>query len=71
MHLNLIKKFKKQIEKELDKSCNEIIAQIDKVLLPKANEATSKVFYLKMKADYYRYISEYSHDRDNVVEQAS
>ena len=29
MHLNLIKKFKKQIETELDKSCNNIIAQID------------------------------------------
>ena len=24
-----------------------------------------------MKADYYRYISEYCHNRDNIVEKAS
>ena len=71
MNLNLIKKFKHTIEQELDKSCNEIIKQIDSVLIPKANDPTSKVFYLKMKADYYRYIAEYSNEREQVVEKAS
>lgn len=66
-----MKKFREQIEKELDASCNKIIDQIDKVLLPKAEDATSKVFYLKMKADYYRYISEYHSEREQVVEKAS
>lgn len=27
-------------------------------LIPKATQAESKVFYLKMKGDYYRYLSE-------------
>lgn len=71
MHMNILKKFQSKIENELDKSCNEIIKQIDSVLLPKANDATSKVFYLKMKADYFRYIAEYSQDKKQVIEKAS
>ena len=29
-------------------------------LIPKSNNHEAKVFYLKMKGDYYRYISEYA-----------
>ena len=31
---------------------------LDKYLIPKANDSDSKVFYQKMKGDYYRYIAE-------------
>lgn len=31
---------------------------LDKFLIPKASNAESKVFYLKMKGDYYRYLAE-------------
>jgi hypothetical protein len=31
---------------------------LDKYLIPKASNAESKVFYLKMKGDYYRYLAE-------------
>lgn len=31
---------------------------LDKYLIPKATPAESKVFYLKMKGDYYRYLAE-------------
>ncbi|KAM9317375.1 14-3-3 protein theta [Gastrophryne carolinensis] len=31
---------------------------LDKFLIPKATSAECKVFYLKMKGDYYRYLSE-------------
>ena len=31
---------------------------LDKHLIPKASNAESKVFYLKMKGDYYRYLAE-------------
>lgn len=33
-------------------------ALLDKYLIPKASNAESKVFYLKMKGDYYRYLAE-------------
>jgi len=31
---------------------------LDKHLIAKASNAESKVFYLKMKGDYYRYLAE-------------
>ena len=31
---------------------------LDKFLIPNATPAESKVFYLKMKGDYYRYLAE-------------
>ena len=31
---------------------------LDKYLIHKASNAESKVFYLKMKGDYYRYLAE-------------
>uniref|UniRef100_A0A8C9ZNG0 Tyrosine 3-monooxygenase/tryptophan 5-monooxygenase activation protein beta n=1 Tax=Sander lucioperca TaxID=283035 RepID=A0A8C9ZNG0_SANLU len=31
---------------------------LDKFLIPNASQAESKVFYLKMKGDYFRYLSE-------------
>lgn len=33
-------------------------ALLDKYLIPKASSPESKVFYLKMKGDYYRYLAE-------------
>ena len=40
--------------------CVFLFAQglLDKYLIPKASTAESKVFYLKMKGDYYRYLAE-------------
>jgi 14-3-3 protein epsilon len=59
-HLPLIKLFKSKIEGELQKFCSDILKLLDSHLVPKATNAESKVFYLKMKGDYYRYISEYA-----------
>lgn len=55
-----IAKFKTQVEKELNDICNEIIELLDGKLVPAAKDSSSKVFYLKMKGDYYRYIAEYT-----------
>jgi hypothetical protein len=55
-----LKEYKKKIEEELNTFCNDILKLIDEYLLPKAADSESKIFYLKMKGDYYRYISEYA-----------
>merc|ERR1711906_12915 len=47
------------VEAELDKICNTILTLLDSKLIANANGGESKVFYQKMKADYYRYIAEY------------
>ena len=45
---------------------------MDKYLIPKASNAESKVFYLKMKGDYYRYLAEVAtgDQRNSVVEES-
>merc|ERR1711994_122451 len=50
----------KKVEAELQKICDRILALLDGNLIDKASSGESKVFYQKMKADYYRYIAEFS-----------
>lgn len=59
-NLPLIKDFKKKFEDELTGYCKDILNLLDECLIKNASTAESKVFYLKMKGDYYRYISEYA-----------
>jgi 14-3-3 protein epsilon len=49
-----------KVEGELQKICDTILGVLDANLIPKASSGESKVFYQKMKADYYRYIAEFS-----------
>ena len=37
---------------------NALQGLLDKFLIARASSAESKVFYLKMKADYFRYLAE-------------
>jgi 14-3-3 protein epsilon len=57
-YLAYIVEYKKKVEAELENLCLKIIKNIDDFLLPKASDSEAKVFYHKMKADYYRYIAE-------------
>ncbi|CAE7463306.1 artA [Symbiodinium natans] len=59
---NYAKEYSKKVEDELQKICDTILTLLDKKLIPQATSGESKVFYQKMKADYYRYIAEF---RDN------
>lgn len=59
-HLNLLTSYKQKIEEELTNYCNDILKLLDDHLIKNANSSEAKVFFLKMKGDYYRYISEYA-----------
>merc|ERR1712194_828256 len=48
-----------KVEAELQKICDTILGLLDANLIPKSGNGESKVFYQKMKADYYRYIAEF------------
>merc|ERR1712059_153822 len=52
--------YRQKVEEELDKICKAILDLLDKNLIPKSSNGESKVFYQKMKADYYRYIAGYT-----------
>ena len=59
--------YRKRVEKELQEKCTEVLKLIEEHLLPRASSsAEPKVFYLKMKGDYLRYLVEIvSADDDN------
>merc|ERR1711862_224762 len=50
------------VEAELDNICNAVLTLLDSKLIANAANGEPKVFYQKMKADYYRYIAEYKVD---------
>ncbi|CAG9333203.1 unnamed protein product [Blepharisma stoltei] len=52
--------YKLRVENELRSFCREILRLIDTDLLPQSADDESRVFYLKMKGDYYRYICEFT-----------
>ncbi|XP_024136976.1 14-3-3 protein zeta/delta [Oryzias melastigma] len=54
----MAQEYREKIEQELKDICNDVLGLLDKFLIPKATAAESKVFYLKMKGDYYRYLAE-------------
>nr|ALS04889.1 14-3-3 zeta [Pseudodiaptomus poplesia] len=54
----MAKEYRVKVENELKDICNDVLGLLDKYLVPKASNAESKVFYLKMKGDYYRYLAE-------------
>merc|ERR1712007_402541 len=52
--------YRAKVEAELQGICDTILALLDSSLIPQAKDAEAKVFYHKMKGDYYRYIAEFS-----------
>ncbi|PHU16741.1 14-3-3 protein 6 [Capsicum chinense] len=58
-HVTSIKNYRSKIEIELTSICNGILKLLDSKLIDSAATGDSKVFYLKMKGDYYRYLAEF------------
>ncbi|XP_022068821.1 14-3-3-like protein isoform X2 [Acanthochromis polyacanthus] len=56
--LIVFKEYRCKIEKELNDVCKDVLDLLDNCLIPNAKCSESKVFYLKMKGDYYRYEAE-------------
>ncbi|UJR17505.1 hypothetical protein I4U23_004400 [Adineta vaga] len=60
----MVKAYRKKIENELEEICYELLGTLEKHLIPNATTTEAKVFYLKMKGDYYRYLAEVTIDND-------
>ena len=54
-----LKKLRETLITELRNYCDEIVKLVDDKLLPAAQDTVTKVFYEKLKADYYRYSVEF------------
>ena len=60
-----VKEYRARVEGELKDVCTEVLDILDNKLLSNSNNgAESKVFYYKMKGDYYRYLAEVSSTED-------
>jgi hypothetical protein len=70
----LVTQFVKQVEKELEAICKEVLDLLENHLVKncKDNKATdeSKVFYLKMSGDYWRYRAESTTNNDHALKSA-
>jgi 14-3-3 protein beta/theta/zeta len=68
----MAREYREKIEKELRDICYDVLELLDKFLVPKASNAESKVFYLKMKGDYFRYLAEVASGdvRTGVIEDS-
>ncbi|KAK3025930.1 hypothetical protein RJ639_040846 [Escallonia herrerae] len=58
-HVAAIRDYRSKIEDELSGICDGILKLLDSRLVPSAAVGDSKVFYLKMKGDYHRYLAEF------------
>lgn len=59
-HLANIRPYRENIESEMIQICNDILNLLDITLISHATTGESKVFYYKMKGDYYRYLAEFA-----------
>jgi len=65
----MAKNYRKKIEKELEEICKNVLSLLDNSLITSSTTPESKVFYLKMKGDYYRYLAEVADDSDTSKEE--
>jgi len=68
----MAKEYREKVETELTDICKSVLGLLDNYLIPKSQNTESKVFYLKMKGDYYRYLAEVAtgDQRTSVVEES-
>ncbi|KAH0505580.1 14-3-3 protein gamma [Microtus ochrogaster] len=74
MKIEMVRAYREKIEKELEAVCQDVLSLLDNYLIKNCSETQyeSKVFYLKMKGDYYRYLAEVAtgEKRATVVESS-
>jgi len=68
----LLNKYKKLVEDELEAICNEVLELLTKHLCKnvEGNGDETEVFYLKMCGDYYRYLSEFRTESEEIKAKA-
>nr|KAF6430536.1 tyrosine 3-monooxygenase/tryptophan 5-monooxygenase activation protein theta [Molossus molossus]KAF6449420.1 tyrosine 3-monooxygenase/tryptophan 5-monooxygenase activation protein theta [Rousettus aegyptiacus] len=71
-NLQLIKDYREKVESELRSICTTVLELLDKYLIANATNPESKVFYLKMKGDYFRYLAEVAcgDDRKQTIDNS-
>jgi len=68
---NLIIQLRKTVEAELKEICYDCSTFVETSILPTCNTAQSRVFFNKMRGDYYRYLAEFltGNEKGEVTEK--
>ena len=67
-----VQEYREKVETELRGVCDTVLGLLDTHLIKEAGDAESRVFYLKMKGDYYRYLAEVAtgDDKKRIIDSA-
>lgn len=70
--LEMVKEYRAKVEDELKCICKDVLSLLDNFLVPMSSNPESKVFYLKMKGDYFRYLAEVAtgDDRTSAIKSS-
>ncbi|XP_027028341.1 tyrosine 3-monooxygenase/tryptophan 5-monooxygenase activation protein, theta polypeptide b [Tachysurus fulvidraco] len=60
----VVKLYREKVEHELRDICKDVLELLDKYLIENTTSPENKVFYLKMKGDYFRYLAEVAPKND-------
>eukprot|EP01071_Lankesteria_metandrocarpae_P006256 Lankesteria_metandrocarpae@DN4295_c0_g1_i1.p1 len=63
VNVQVAAEYRSQIEEELKKICDAILNLLDDYLVNSTPATESRVFYHKMRGDYYRYIAEFTAEK--------
>lgn len=66
---SMAKEYRGRVEEELKSICQDVLSLLEDHLIKNAKQPESRVFYLKMKGDYYRYLAEVAkgEEKDKIV----
>lgn len=66
------KEYREKVETELRGVYDTVLGLLDSHLIKGTGDAESRVFYLKMKGDYYRYLAEVAtgDDKKRIIDSA-
>jgi 14-3-3 protein epsilon len=65
-NLAYLQEIKKRVEDEMRRICDDVQNTLDKYLIPHSKDFETKVFFLKLKGDYYRYRAEFTSDDEHI-----
>ncbi len=69
-HSETIMDMRKRIVNEVETICNEVIQLLDMYCLELASEPEARIFFIKMKGDYYRYLAEIGGGSNDAKEKS-
>lgn len=63
----LAREYRQKVEGEIERACSEVLKLLEDHLIPSAQDPESRLFYLKMKGDFYRYRADHTRGEQHAL----